>query len=68
MSQHRRITLREVEEALDLLERVGHYDEENRIQDLLRVLIVVDQMLVKHDKTPIARQLRQAFRRYVDTI
>jgi len=68
MPQHRRITLKEVEEALGLLERMNYHDEEDRIQDLLRTLVKVDQTLVKHDKTPLARQLRQAFFRYVDNI
>lgn len=68
MPQHRRITLREVEDTLELLEHANYHDEEERIQDLLRVLVVVDQTLVKHDKTPLARRLRQAFFRYTEGI
>lgn len=68
MAQHRRITLREVEDTLDLLEHANYHDEEARIQDLLRILVVVDQTLVKHDKTPLARRLRQAFYKYVENI
>lgn len=68
MAQHRRITLREVEDTLDLLEHANYRDEEARIQDLLRILVVVDQTLVKHDKTPLARRLRQAFYKYVENI
>ena len=68
MSQHRKITLREVEDALDLLEHANYHDERERVKDLLRVLAHVDQTLVKHDKTPLARQLRQAFTKYVEGI
>jgi len=68
MAQHRRITLSEVEDTLDLLEHANYHDEEARIQDLLRLLVVVDQTLVKHDHTPLARRLRQAFYKYVDGI
>lgn len=68
MAQHRRITLSEVEDTLDLLEHANYHDEEDRIQDLLRILVVVDQTLVKHDKTPLARRLRQAFYKYAENI
>lgn len=68
MPQHRRITLVEVEDALDLLEHANHHDELERIEDLLRTLVMVDLALVKHDKTPLARQLRRAFDRYVEGI
>ena len=68
MAQHRRITLREVEDTLDLLEHANYHDERDRIKDLLRILAQVDQTLVKHDHTPLARQVRRAFYRYVDNI
>jgi hypothetical protein len=68
MPQHKKITLSEVEDTLDLLEHMNYHDEEARIQDLLRVLVKVDQMLVKHEHTPLARSLRQAYFRYKDNI
>lgn len=68
MPQHRKITLPEVEEALDTLGNADYHRERERVQDLLRTLVVVDQSLVKHDKTPLARRLRQAFYRYTEGI
>ena len=64
MPQHRRITLREVEDALEAMRDNDHLMEADEVGDLLRTLVLVDQMLVRHDKTPLARQLRQAFFRY----
>lgn len=68
MPQHRRITLPEVEDTLDLLEHANHHDELDRIEDLLRTLVVIDSFLVKHDQTPMARQLRRAFYKYTERI
>lgn len=58
----------EVEDALDLLEHANYHDERERVDDLLRLLVVIDQTLVKHDKTPMARRLRRAFSKYVENI
>lgn len=66
MAQHRRITLREVEDALDLLEHGNHHGEREAIADMLRTLVLVDKFLVKHDQTALARQLRQSFFKYID--
>jgi len=55
MAQHRKLTLAEVERWLD-----KHPEKKDKTADLLRTLVVVDQNLVKHDKTPLARQLRRA--------
>lgn len=60
MAQHRRLTLKEVEDYLDALEQENHHTERAAVADLLRTLVGVDQILVKHDKTPLARQLRAA--------
>lgn len=60
MAQHRRLTLREIEDYLDDLEQENHHAERAAVADLLRTLVAVDQVLVKHDKTPLARQLRAA--------
>lgn len=63
MAQQRRLTLTEVEEYLDLLEQENYHDERARQADLLRTLVAVDRFLVKHDRTPLARQLRSAVRK-----
>lgn len=60
MAQHRRLTLKEVEDYLDRLEQENHHTERAAVTDLLRTLVAVDHILVKHDKTPLARQLRAA--------
>ena len=65
MAQHRKISLSEVERALDRMEDANYHDERARVDDLLRVLVVVDQYLVKHDNTPLARRLRQSFYKYI---
>lgn len=67
MAQHRRITLKEVEKALEVMD-VHHTEHRDAIADLLRTLVLVDQSLVKHDKTPLARQLRQSFYKFVDNL
>lgn len=63
MAQHRRLTLKEVEDYLDYLEQENRHTERSAVADLLRTLVIVDGVLVKHDKTPLARQLRAATHR-----
>lgn len=54
MAQHKKLTLREMS---DWLERNPN---QSQLSDLLYTLVAVDQTLVKHDKTPLARQLRRS--------
>lgn len=68
MAQHRRITLKEVEDALDLMEHANRHDLRESSADLLRTLVLVDRFLVKHDQTQLARQLRRSFYKMVDQL
>jgi hypothetical protein len=60
MSQHRRITLRRVEDALDKMDESGTL---YATEDLFRLLPAIDSFLVKHDKADLARRLRREFDR-----
>ncbi len=59
MAQHRKLSLQEVETHLSELTP----ESKEQQADLLRTLVVVDKFLVKHDQTPLARQLRRSVRR-----
>lgn len=63
MAQQRRLTLQEVENYLDRLEQENYHSERSQQADLLRTLVTIDKFLVKHDQTPLARQLRSAVRK-----
>lgn len=63
MPQHTRLTLAKVEDFLEYLEHVNRGDLGTAGADLFRLLPVLDRFLVKHDRTDLARQLRQAFDR-----
>lgn len=57
MAQQRRLTLQEMESFLD------SHPRRSELGDLFRTLVVIDRFLVKHDQTPLARQLRTATRK-----
>jgi len=60
--QHKKITLKRVEDILDR-QRNG---EKQELEDLLRLLVVIDGFVVKHDRSDLARRLRAAFDRLED--
>lgn len=68
MAQHRRLSLKEVEDYLERLEQENYHFEREAVTDLLRTLVAVDLVLVKHDKTPLARQLRAATHKMMFTL
>jgi hypothetical protein len=68
MPQHTKVTLRKVEDFLDLLERANYHEVEHYGADLFRLLPVLDQFLVKHDRADLARQLRRAFDKLQDGV
>jgi phage gp16-like protein len=63
MAQQRKLSLQEMERYLDLLEQENYHSKRSDMGDLLRTLVVIDKFLVKHDQTPLARQLRSATRK-----
>lgn len=68
MAQHRRLTLKEVEDYLEALTDENMHHERAAVADLLRTLVAVDGILVKHDKTPLARQLRAATHKLMNSL
>ena len=66
MAQHKRITLKQIENYLDYLEQENYHTERAAVADLLRTLVAVDRFLVKHDQIALARQLRQATDKLMD--
>ena len=68
MPQHSKITLAKVEDLLDLMEHANLHDERKAFADLLRMMPVVDQFLVKHGRLDLARSLRRAFDKVEDGI
>lgn len=66
MPQHTKVTLRKVEDFLDYLEHANQHELLHYGQDLFRLLPVLDQFLVKHDRTDTARALRRAFDKLSD--
>lgn len=57
MAQHQRITMGR---ASDLIRRLDS-DQTGALGDLIRLLVAIDLVLVKHEHTATARQLRKAF-------
>lgn len=62
--QHKKITLKRVEDILNRLQN----GEKEELQDLLRLLVVIDTFVVKHDRTDMARRLRAAFDKLEESI
>lgn len=56
MAQHQRISMAR---ASELIRRLG--DDAEALGDLIRLLVAIDLVLVKHEHTATARQLRKAF-------
>ena len=56
MAQHQRISMAR---ASELIRRLG--DDAEALGDLIRLLVAIDLVLVKHEHTVTARQLRKAF-------
>lgn len=61
MPQHKKITASKVGDFMDYLEHANYHDLRAAGKDLFWLLPLLDQFLVKHDRTDIARQLRRAF-------
>lgn len=64
MAQHQKISLRRVE---DLISRL-HNGPKDGLEDLLRLMVVLDTFVVKHDRSDLARRLRQAFDKLEDNV
>jgi hypothetical protein len=61
MPQHSKITARRIGDFMDYLEHANQHDLRAAGKELFWLLPVLDQFLVKHDRTDLARQLRKAF-------
>ena len=66
MPQHKRITLSRAENLIRTLQ--DRHEINGGIADLLRMLVIIDHTLVKHEHTDIARRLRQAFDKVEDDL
>lgn len=66
MPQHKKISLRKIEDFLDYLEHANQHQLRDAGEDLFRLLSALDAFLVKHDRSDLARRLRAAFDKLED--
>lgn len=61
MPQHPKITASRIGDFMEYLEHSNQHDLRAAGKDLFWLLPLIDQFLVKHDRTNMARELRKAF-------
>jgi hypothetical protein len=61
MAQQKKLSLAEVEAYLDELTE----DNKAAQEDLLRLMVLLDRFVVKHDRSDLARAIRRATRKVI---